>query len=63
VTHTTGSGSSKSFTEFSGSTSRAMNEVEIPFVSADLLTRLPGLQFFAFLAGSTLYKGRLPLLQ
>lgn len=63
VTHTTGSGSSKSFTEFSGSTSRAMNEVEIPIVSADLLTRLPGLQFFAFLAGSTLYKGRLPLLQ
>lgn len=62
VTHTTGSGSSKSFTEFSGSTARAMSEVEIPFVSADLLTRLPGLQFFAFLAGSTLYKGRLPLL-
>jgi len=63
VTHTTGSGSSKSFTEFSGSTARAMSEVEIPFVSPDLLTRLPGLQFFAFLAGSTLYKGRLPLLQ
>lgn len=63
TTHTTGSGSSKSFTEFSGSTSRALSEVEIPFVSADLLTRLPGLQFFAFLAGSTLYKGRLPLLQ
>jgi len=63
VTHTTGSGSSKSFTEFSGSTARAMSEVEIPFVSADLLTRLPGLQYFAFLAGSTLYKGRLPLLQ
>ena len=63
VTHTTGSGSSKSFTEFSGSTARALSEVEIPFVSADLLTRLPGLQYFAFLAGSTLYKGRLPLLQ
>jgi conjugal transfer pilus assembly protein TraD len=63
VTHTTGSGSSKSFTEFSGSTARAMSEIEIPFVSADMLTRLPGLQFFAFLAGSTLYKGRLPLLQ
>ena len=63
VTHTTGSGSSKSFTEFSGSTARALSEVEIPFVSPDLLTRLPGLQYFAFLAGSTLYKGRLPLLQ
>lgn len=63
VTHSTGSESSKSFTEFRGSTSRSLNEVEIPFVSADLLTRLPGLQYFAFLAGSTLFKGRLPLLQ
>ena len=63
VTHSTGSGSSKSFTEFSGSTSRSLAETEIPFVSPDLLTRLPGLQFFAFLAGSTLYKGRLPLLK
>jgi conjugal transfer pilus assembly protein TraD len=63
VTHSTGSGSSKSFTEFSGSTSRSLAETEIPFVSPDLLTRLPGLQYFAFLAGSTLYKGRLPLLK
>lgn len=63
VTHSTGSGSSTSFTEFSGSTSQSMSETEIPFVSPDLLTRLPGLQYFAFLAGSTLFKGRLPLLQ
>lgn len=63
VTHSTGSGSSKSFTEFNGSTSRSLAETEIPFVSPDLLTRLPGLQYFAFLAGSTLYKGRLPLLK
>lgn len=62
TTKSTGSGSSKSFTEFNGSSSMSLSEVEIPFVSADLLTRLPGLQFFAFLAGSTLYKGRLPLL-
>lgn len=63
VSYSTGSDSSKSFTEFRGSTSRSMQETEIPFVSPDLLTRLPGLQYFAFLAGSTLYKGRLPLLQ
>jgi conjugal transfer pilus assembly protein TraD len=63
VSHSTGSGSSTSFTEFSGSTSRSLSETEIPFVSPDLLTRLPGLQYFAFLAGSTLYKGRLPLLK
>lgn len=62
VSYSTGSGSSKAFTEFTGSTSRSMTETEIPFVSPDLLTRLPGLQYFAFLAGSTLYKGRLPVL-
>lgn len=59
----TGSGSSQSFTEFSGGTSKSIREVEIPFVSPDLLTRLPGLQYFAFLAGSTLYKGRLSLIE
>lgn len=63
VSFSTGSESSASFTEFKGTSSRSMSEVEIPFVSPDLLTRLPGLQFFAFLAGSTLYKGRLPLLK
>jgi conjugal transfer pilus assembly protein TraD len=62
ISHSTGSDSSKSFTEFRGSTSKSMQEKEIPFVSADLLRRLPGLQYFAFLAGSKLYKGRLPLL-
>lgn len=63
VSHSTGSGSAKSFTEFTGSTTRSLTEVEIPLVSPDLLTRLPGLQFFAFLSGSALYKGRLPLLE
>ena len=54
--------SSTAFTEFRGSTGRAMEEKEAPFVSPDLLTRLPGLHYFAFLGGSTLYKGRLPLM-
>lgn len=62
VSFSTGSESSASFTEFRGSASRSIREVEIPFVSPDLLTRLPGLHYFAFLAGSTLYKGRLPIL-
>lgn len=63
VSYSSGAESSSSFTEFRGQTSRSMTEKEIPFVSPDLLTRLPGLQYFAFLAGSSLYKGRLPLLQ
>lgn len=63
TSQSTGSGSSAAFLEFSGSTSRSMSETEIPFVAPDLLTRLPALQYFAFLAGSTLYKGRLPVLE
>jgi conjugal transfer pilus assembly protein TraD len=63
VSHSTGSGSSSSFTEFTGSTSKSMSEEEIPFVAPDMLTRLPGLQYFAFIGGSQLYKGRLPLMK
>lgn len=54
--------SSTAFTEFRGSTGRAIEDTDSPFVSPDLLTRLPGLHYFAFLGGSTLYKGRLPLI-
>lgn len=57
-----GSGSTKNFTEFTASSSQSMSEVDAPFVSKDLLTRLPPLQFFAFIAGSKLYKGRIPAL-
>lgn len=62
TSYSSGSGSSTNFLEFNASSSRSATETEIPFVSPDLLTRLPGLQFFAFLAGSTLLKGRLPLI-
>ena len=62
MSQSTGANSSHVFTEFSGSSSRTISEEEIPLVSPDLLTRLPGLQYFAFLAGSQLFKGRLPLL-
>lgn len=62
VSHSTGSGSTSSFTEFTGSTSRSMSEEEVPFVAPDMLTRLPGLQYFAFIGGSQLYKGRIPII-
>jgi conjugal transfer pilus assembly protein TraD len=58
-----GSGSSKLFTEFTSTSGQSISEEEVPFVTADLLTRLPGLHYFAFVAGSRLMKGRLPLLQ
>ncbi len=61
-TQSVNASSAKNIADYSGSRSRSIQEEEIPFVSPDLLTRLPGLQYFAFLAGSTLYKGRVPLL-
>ena len=54
--------SSASATDFKGTVSRSLKEAEAPLVSPDLLTRLPPLQFYAFLAGGMLYKGRLPLI-
>lgn len=61
VSFGSGAESSSSFTEFRSNVSRSLKKTEVPLVSQDLLTRLPGLQYFAFLGGSTLYKGRLPL--
>jgi conjugal transfer pilus assembly protein TraD len=58
----TGSESSSNFTEFRGQTSRQMAEKEAYLVSPELLTRLPGLQFFAFIGGKA-SKVRLPLIQ
>lgn len=63
MSYATGSDSSKSMTEFRGSATRSLKETEIPFVSKDLLTRLPNFQYFAFFGGTILYKGRIPLLQ
>jgi conjugal transfer pilus assembly protein TraD len=58
----TSGGSAAHPTEFTGSGSRSFNETDAPLVSADLLTRLPPFNFFAFIAGSTLYKGRFPII-
>jgi len=60
--HSSASDSSASATDFKGTVSRSLKTTEVPLVSPDLLTRLPPLQYYAFLAGGMLYKGRLPLI-
>ena len=59
----TGAESGSSFTEFRSNTSRSLKRTEAPLVDPGILTRLPPLQFFAYLAGSRVYKGRIPLVQ
>lgn len=63
VGFSTGTESSAAITEFRGQTSRSLKTKEIPLVSTDLLLALPPMHFFAFLAGSKKWKGRLPLIK
>jgi conjugal transfer pilus assembly protein TraD len=63
VSHSTGSESSSSFTEFKGTTNRSLQTTESALVDPSLFLRLPAMNYFAYLAGSTLYKGRVPLIE
>jgi conjugal transfer pilus assembly protein TraD len=58
----TGAGSAAHPTEFQAGSGRSLQEQEAAFVSPDLLTRLPPFNYFAFIGGSTLYKGRFPII-
>ena len=58
----TSSGSAAHPTEFNASTSRSVQEQEVALVNPDLLMRLPPFNYFAFVAGSTVYKGRFPII-
>jgi len=57
----TGSGSVAHPTEFSGNSGRSVSTIDVPLVSPDLLTRLPPLNFIAFIGGNSVYKGRFPI--
>ena len=59
----TGAESMTNATEFRTQTSRSLSSTEIPLVSAQLLTRLPPLHFFAFIAARNIVKGRLHLIK
>lgn len=57
VSYSSGSESSAAFTEFRSNTSRSLKSAATPLVPAELLTRLPPLHYFAFLAGRGMFKG------
>ncbi len=60
--YSAGSDSSSAFTEFRGGVSRSLKEVDAPLVSVELLTKLPPLNYFAFIAAQKVWKGRVPIL-
>jgi len=63
VSYSSGSESSAAFTEFRSNTSRSLKSEKTALISAALLTRLPPLHYFAFLAGRGIYKGALEFIE
>ena len=63
VASMSGSESSSAFTEFKSNTSRSLKSEKSALISAALLTRLPPLHYFAFLAGRGIYKGALEFIE
>lgn len=57
-----GSGSSESFTEFRSNVSRSLKSTDTALVSPALLTKLPPLHYFAFIAGRNYVKGCIPFI-
>lgn len=57
VSYSSGSESSAAFTEFRANTSRSLKATPTPLVPPELLTRLPPLHYFAFVAGRGIFKG------
>lgn len=57
VSYSSGSESSQAFTEFRSNTSRSLKSSSSALISPELLTRLPPLHYFAFVAGRGTYKG------
>ncbi|WP_234265105.1 conjugative transfer system coupling protein TraD [Hydrogenophaga sp. NFH-34] len=57
VSYSSGSESSQAFTEFRSNTSRSLKSTASALIPPELLTRLPPLHYFAFVAGRGTYKG------
>lgn len=57
VSYSSGSESSQAFTEFRSNTSRSLKSSASALVPPELITRLPPLHYFAFVAGRSVYKG------
>lgn len=63
VSYSSGSESSAAFTEFRTNVSRQLKSEKTALVGSDLLTRLPPLNYFAFLAGRGMFKGVLEFIE
>lgn len=63
VSYSSGSESSSAFTEFRSNTSRSLKSEKSALIPTALLTRLPPLHYFAFLAGRGIYKGVLEFIE
>lgn len=63
VSYSSGSESSSSFTEFRTQVSRSLKSERSSLVPSELLTRLPPLNYFAFVAGRSIYKGVLEFIE
>ncbi|TBR76986.1 MAG: DUF87 domain-containing protein [Burkholderiaceae bacterium] len=61
--YSTGSESASSFTDFRSNVSKNLRSTQVELVNPSLLTRLPPLQYFAFISGRSYYKGTLPLIE
>ena len=62
VSHSSGSHTEALAIEFKGTVSRTLKEERAALVGADVLMRLPNLQYFAMVAGGNIVKGRLPVI-
>lgn len=62
ISHSTGSETEATVTEFRGNVSKSIQDEKVPVISPSLLLKLPNLQFFAVVAGGKVMKGRLPII-
>ncbi len=60
--YSTGSESASSFTDFRSNVSKNLRSTQVDLVNPSLLTRLPPLQYFAFISGRSYFKGSLPFI-
>jgi len=59
----TSTGSEAHIGEFTGGVSRSLQLEKVPLIPADLIHRLPNLQYFMRISGGAVYQGRIPILQ
>lgn len=62
VSHSIGSETEATVTEFRGNVSKSVKDEKAPVIAPNLLLKIPNLQYFAVFAGGKVRKGRLPII-